>query len=384
MATKLKPRPYPKGKAGTFDISIEGLEKMESRLRRQGRTDEADELAADIAARRSMESQPDQDDVDLSQLGTRGVDITPRDAPATGGKPSAAPEVRAKRRDRKQLDNTILMNGNMSVRRRNDVVVPALTRLGYTQEQARRIALASPLNTSMYDRQAVITSLRYGASVTPEAINRLPPDSVERSLAQSPIPMPPPAQRALRSAAFQENPRRGVADTLSRTGSTLGKRFAAWWGPISDRIGEQPVPTGLGGLFLVNLLFLAVIVPANAQGASRMQLLFATLAGRTQWANGAGVPQKPQVPASPLIASIAGIALSGEEIAQSIANLTGGAGQVAKVVGGIAPGVAHAVIGAAGATVPPIEWIGGILGIGDAAPAVNTSALPPRPPVTAL
>lgn len=407
-------------------MSVEALDRLETHLRISGRTDEADEVAAQIAGMRYKQQRgaaPDMTPEDFAKLGTVGTPPPPPpEAPfqskqkagklppldeeaarkAGFGPPSAQPDAQAQRRARRQLDGMVAANGSMSVWRRRKVVVPALRRLGYSAADADFIAVNAPLNKELYDRDAIKKALQFGHSLTPGQIGKLDPNTIQGAMTPHPIAMPAPAARAYRAALRQDQPVRGSLSRARRGAQSLSDRFMRWWGPKAQAMGDKPVPTGLGGLFLANLLFLAAVVPANAQGYPRLQLLYGTLLNRTDWTNKPAVPEKQMVPNSPIVEGIAGAATALEEgatavtgMATAVADVAGAlgsdlgnfsrwAGVAANPAGALTNAIAGAISGMPGwANTSSSQPPAGTNGNGPPTPngpPVSPGALPPRQP----
>ena len=301
-----------------------------------------------------------------------------------------AQESRRKVRDRKRLDEYIRANGNMSAGRRKAVIVPALTNLGYDPGSAQRIAIDAPLNASMYNDQAVMEALRYADSITPERIAAnddvirgaitpgaiAMPERAREALAQ-PVPMPPKAKKALQrdravAMRYRMTQLRRIAGNVSDLIS-----------PLADRLGNAPVYGGLGGMFLINLGFLFFVVPANAQGYTRSQLLYGLLLNRVRWKGGFEPPPKPPVQDNALFVDARAAAQGVADIAQDIDQIAGGAASVAHgASGALGAGIAGALQGALGAVGG--GPVGGSTGTGTGPPRVNTDFGPRRPPASSF
>jgi len=291
----------------------------------------------------------------------------------------------------------------MSVARRRDDLQPALEVLGYRAPEARRIVLDAPLDIGMTDQQALATALRYAAGITPEETQaegswEEQEDGGVVMPGEPPVKMPPSAQRALRGADFRAQPVRGFAGGLRNFSRGAVDRLLSWWNPLADRISDAPIPGGIGGMLLANLLFLGVIVPANAQGYPRIQLLWAAMGGKLRWANGIGVPTKQPVPPSALIAAITGAAIGIEEIAQVVGGPADKAAQVAhaaesagggllqQFIHGLPPGLQGAGVNKQSLTTTAVGVLSDVTppaaGSNGSPPPVSPSALPPSPPPT--
>jgi hypothetical protein len=250
-----------------------------------------------------------------------------------------SPNSRSTVADKKKLDQYIRANGNMSVQRRIVVVGGAMQRLGYTPQQAEVIALDAPLDARMHDDEAVRSALEYGASLdelyqdvsSAKASGRTyEPDSVTGANAGQAVQMPDRAKNALQLARAQQRP-------IATRGGILGKRAQTVWDrigngikPIADRLANVPEPTGIGGLFMLNLLFLFAIVPANSQGFTRLQLLWLTLMNRTV------LPEEitPEVvPNSPVVQGVMDVAKSIEDAALAVGAVAGALGAPLQAVG---------------------------------------------------
>lgn len=246
---------------------------------------------------------------------SRGYKHSPSNAgPGTGHKPAsgqaAKPRLSQQQavRNKTQLQAYIRANGNMSVARRTAVVGGSLEQMGYTREQADTIALDAPLNASMYNEQAIDTALEYASS-----LDALPDTDKDH------ITMPLSAKRRYQAYLAKKQP---IQQFRSRIGSSTSKRvgyFTRRLLPLRNKVANAPVPGGLGSLFALNLLFLAVIIPANAQGYTRMQLLWYTLMNQTKFTN----HQEKQeiVPPSPMVQAAFGAATGIESAALAIASL---------------------------------------------------------------
>lgn len=261
----------------------------------------------------------------------------------SGSKRQQAAALRTVHSDRKQLDAYIRANGTMSVARRTAVVGGALEKLGYSHEQARDISLDAPLNSSMYDDQAIGVALVYASSITPNNIGSNA-DTIAGATAPTAIPMPSKAQAALDAYRKQTNPIQERRRLLGRRTNRLVDSISRSLKPLSDKIGDAPVPTGLGGLFLINLLFLFFAVPAHSTGRTRAQLLWLTLMNMTTLQE---APPVKTVPASPMFTAVTGAALAIEDVAQSVNNATGAVGQAGNLLQTIGSDIGH-VIGIGG------------------------------------
>lgn len=312
-----------------------------------------------------------------------------------GSAPSRQPQARSQSRAQKTLNNYVAMNGNMGLPRREQTVIPALQRLGYPHADAERIALGAPLNNGMTDTNALDASLIYADSLSPSnfqatlaadprqaallqgagPINTPPQAAAAAALASGraqPINRPPGAGGAIRQAKMRANRPATVIGMTRGSFERVGRRFAEWATPSLDAISQLPVRGGLGGMFLLNLAFLAAVVPANAQGYTRLQLLWASLWGQTEWA-GKTPPAKASAPDSVWQRSLIGLVGGVEETAVAVQ-------QVAGAISGQTPPGLGTIIGAgiAGLT-------GGTLSTSPTPPAPpgngpSQGALPPQPP----
>lgn len=280
---------------------------------------------------------------------------------------AAAPPVTPRQKQPKQPNaNQAFMaqynraNGNMSVQRRMIVIVPALIRSGYSQKDAEEIALDAPLSKDYTNERAYYETLKYAASIAPGGTQT----AAGAALAPALVPMPAQASRQLQDLQNQNRPLGGV-----RTGSQ-GFLGSVWKGlnaigeklsPTATRVGDQPTPGGIGTLFALNLLFLAAIVPANAQGYTRLELIWLTLMNRTHLDS--EIPP-PAVPNNALIEAAIGTAEGIQEAAQAIGNV---AGSIAGVTGGVGDFFNSVpIIG------PIISAVTGIGGGPDVPPPTNT------------
>lgn len=334
------------GKLHVEDLTTDTLRRWVNELRSNGQDQEAADIEDIIAKRMST--------------------------PQTGPKPRS--DARAQR-DADQLNAYTYANGNMSIGRRRKVIVPALVNLGYTKEQADRIALEAPLNTSMYDKEAVAASLRYATMITPENIASLDPNTVPAAMAHDAIPMPDSAKSALANYEFNKAPIKGTAGRVAVAGKSLTQSIQNGLQPLLDRIRSLPEPMGVGGLFLVNLIFLGVVIPSNSQGYPRVQILWAALMNAVSWAK-PDVPAKNQVPDSPFVKSLTDIASEGDVILGSTAAVAGAAGNIAGGIGGVLGNLPSWLIHAGTGLNVPLSSAGG-------PPPVNPAAIPPSlpPPV---
>lgn len=289
-------------------------------------------------------------------------------------------------RNKNDLDASIRANGNMSVARRTAVVAGPLESLGYSQQDADAIALDAPLNTAMSDQQALLVSLRYAQSISQPVQQNQAPD-LNQLIQPTVIPMPKKAQLALQSQEATDQPVKNVKDKATNTGKNIWTKIANAIKPVTNKVGNLPSPGGVGGLFLINLLFLAAVVPANAQGYTRLQLLWYTLLNRT------AMPTQAQpviVPASPFIQAAFGGVKALEDLAISV----GTVGQDAQNVINAVQGPGQAVLAGIKSTNPIIGGIlgglssgsntsGGGSGTGSATPPGNPPTVPPppKPPV---
>lgn len=295
---------------------------------------------------------------------SRGYRHSPSNAgPGTGHKPASGQKAKPRlsqqqvTRNKAQLKAYIRANGNMSVARRTAVVGGALEQMGYTREQADTIALDAPLNASMYNEQAIDTALEYAAS-----LDSLPDTDPDR------IKMPVGAKRRYDAAQAKKQPVQTFKQRLGTKSSKPIGWFRSRVQPTVNKIGNAPVPGGLGSLFALNLLFLAVIVPANSQGYTRMQLLWYTLMNRTKFTK--QVNDQPEVvPPSPMVVAGLGTAAAVEKAAVAIASL-GPDGQ--NVINQI-----EAPDKAAQSTIGNIPVVGGLWRIGTGQVQSDTVAPPP-------
>ena len=261
----------------------------------------------------------------------------PKPMSATGKRRQAA-------RNRQVLDDYVRANGNMSVARRTAVVGRSLERLGYTKSQAHDIALDAPLDNRMHDSDALLASLQYASRITPDAA-RINPNAPDVIGADALIPMPKRAQAALQSGLDAKNPLKSKAKGLQGRFGSLWSGLGDHFAPFAERLGNAPVPGGLGGLFALNLLFLCAIVPVNAQGYTRLQLLYLTLINRTK------LPEEQPpitVPDSPLFAASAAAIASVEDAASGIKAVASALGADVSQVGNVLSGIANASVTGAG------------------------------------
>lgn len=291
-------------------------------------------------------------------------------------------------RNKNDLDAAIRANGNMSVARRTAVVAGPLESLGYSQQDADAIALDAPLNTAMSDQQALLVSLRYAQSISQPVQQNEAPD-LNQLIQPTVIPMPKKAQLALQSQEAQDQPVNNVKNKATNTGKNVWTKIANAIKPATNKIGNLPSPGGVGGLFFINLLFLAAVVPANAQGYTRLQLIWYTLLNRTAMPSQA---QPTIVPASPFIQAAFGGVKALEDLAISV----GTVGQDAQNVISAVQGPGQSVLAGIKATNPVIGGIlggltsgtntsnssGGGPGSGSATPPGNSSTVPPPPKPT--
>lgn len=306
------------------------------------------------------------------------------------------PTPKQQARSTTQLDDYVHANGNMSVARRMHVVVPALERLGYTPAQAKQIALDAPLNASSYDQEAVVTALKYAYSISEVGQMQQggqPAATVAGAMTPNPIDMPPAAKAALDSAQFREKPVTSATRLLgTKAGSKLQKAITPLQAKL-DRWADKPVPGGLAGLFLINLLFLGFVVPANAQGYTRFQLLWLTLNNQTSLPE---MKEEVGIPNSPIVQGVMDIAQGIGIAADALGGIAGAVSGIADIPNtitgavespafGIAKGIAGFPWNLAGGLInAPV--IGGLIqgkgpfGLAYTVPPTNTGANPP--PVT--
>lgn len=342
--------------------------------------DKATRLA--IAAKKRLEALKAQQRLDLQAARSQAQQQIVQQRQVAQGRAAVA--------NKGQLADYLRANGRMSVARRSAVVQPALERLGYTPDQARTITLDAPLDASMTDQQALFAALQYARTLqTPNALSAaiagdVPQRGQQLAGQQGAIPMPAAATVALQQA---ENERAPLPNKLGRQSGLNGAytRLTRLGRALSfklDDMANVPTPSGIGGLFLVNLLFLFFAIPANAQGYTRAALLWLTLLNRTK------LPEQPPsevIPASPFVAAAIGAASALGNVSQSIGALSQNAAQV--VAGLTNPGqaiekqlqqnpVEGAVIqGILGGLIPGSQGGGPpVMGVGGGPP------LPPMPP----
>lgn len=291
--------------------------------------------------------------------------------------PPQAPPLSANQKaaNKQFLHQYARANGNMSVQKRLQVIVPALQRLGYTYREAEEIAIDAPLSKDYTNEQAMRAALEYASSIQPNAPN----SGINQVLAPNPIPMPAPAASQLAQLQSNQKPFAPLRKGASKTNNRLLKGINSLrrrTDPFFRKVGDQNTPGGIGTLFAINLLFLAAVVPANPQGYTRLELLWLTLMNRTKLDNEI---EPPEAPNNALVVAAVGIAEGVQAAAQQIGNAAGAiAGDVndvgnffnnIPVIGGIIQAV-----GLGGGPAAP-----------DAPPATNTGSQPPlttaRPPV---
>lgn len=320
---------------------------------------------------------------------------------ASGHKPAsgqAAPKrlsQQSKVRTKRELEDFLRANGNYAVAKRIAIVAPALENLGYTEKQAQQIALDAPLNASMYDEQVVRVALEHARRLSDVAEARAAeeaerkrrgiygqapaPDDIQSSLADDAIPMPVRARAALEKAQMQTRPVEVMRQRLGKNTNTLIGRAQRRIQPLADKLGNLPVPGGLGSLFFLNLVFLAAIVPANAQGFTRLQLLWLTLMNRTDFPDENFQPQ--MVPASPIVQAALDTAQAVQGAAIAIGSLGKDAQSVVNVIQQPGSVLANAT--------KNIPVVGGVLGglsnitggvLSEPIPNPATGNNPPPPP----
>lgn len=238
---------------------------------------------------------------------------------AAAAPPKAAQQSPPSAAQKKFLHQYARANGNMSVQKRLQVIVPALERLGYTRKEAEDIAIDAPLSKDYSNEQALRASLEYASSIQPNAPN----SGVNQVLAPNPIAMPPAAASQLAQLQANSKPFAPMRKGAKSTGNRLQKGWSSFRrrsDPILRNIGDQSTPGGIGSLFALNLLFLAAIVPANPQGYSRLELMWLTLMNRTKLNN--EIPPA-KVPNNVLIEGLVGVAEGIESAAQQVGNVAG-------------------------------------------------------------
>ena len=78
-------------------------------------------------------------------------------------------------------------------------------------------------------------------------------------------------------------------------GNGLGKKSLPFIPSMPD-VPNLPTPGGIGLLLLIVLVLLFAIVPMNANGQTRLQLMWNVLAGKAQFASTAQQSAAPSVP----------------------------------------------------------------------------------------
>lgn len=212
-----------------------------------------------------------------------------------------------------------------------------------------------------------------GATATTPGIPATPPEAE---------PEPAPARAARQRLERRDNLPRFLGGTAWQGLGRVGDRLSRWMAPKLDRMADQPVPGGLLGMFLLNLAFLLAVVPANAQGYTRLQLLWLTLLNQTM------LPESvtPQVvPDSALMAAATAGVVAVDHAATAV-------GDVARALGGVVTPAATAAAGLAGVagSLPP--WVQGALGGVAGAlthqsftpPSQANPAAPPPPPTVTI
>lgn len=335
----------------------------------------------EIAAKKRLEALKAQQRLDLQQQRYQAQAAVVQQRNVAQGRAAVG--------NKGALADYLRANGRMSVARRTAVVEPALERLGYTPDQAHTITLDAPLDASMTDQQALYAALQYARTLaTPNALSAAiagDQTQVGQQLAgqQGAIPMPDAATVALKQADEANAPipqqlgnKSGLGSLYTRL-SRLGRALTF----KIDDMANVPTPAGIGGLFIVNLLFLFFAVPANSQGYTRAALGWLTLLNRTS------LPEQVQtqaIPASPLVAAAVGAATEIGNVAQAIGSLSQNA---ANVVGTLTnPGrAAEQAIQqnpVAGAVIAGIS--GGLIGFppfGGGPPIMGAGGGPPLPPM---
>lgn len=263
-------------------------------------------------------------------------------------KPAKALDARGKERQAQRskatLDAYVRANGSMSVARRTAVVGGSLERLGYSPSQSRDIALDAPLDARMHDADALTAALTYASSITPQAA-AADPNAPAVIGADAIIPMPKRAQAALASAQAAKNPIKTKGLALHTGAWGFLDRIRNTMQPFVDRVADSPVPSGIGGLFALNLLFLAAIVPVNAQGYTRLQLLYLTLLNRTK------LPEKTppvHVPASPMFQAAVGAIASIEDAGNAVKSVASALGGDVSQTGNLLQTIGSAISVASG------------------------------------
>lgn len=291
---------------------------------------------------------------------------------------------------RAQLQASVRANGTMAVGRRTGVVGAALRNMGYSAKDALAISLDAPLSASMTDESAVLAALEYAESIS----KPLPPGSIGAALQPNVTPMPAKASAALaayrQQVSSQTGTRRSPAaqkgisaykastNAIGKIANSLNRRIK----PMSDYIGNLPVPGGLGTMFLLNLLFLGLVVPANSQGYTRAQLLWLTLMGRTTIPT---TTTPDPVPASPVLIGLLDTATAIEDAAVAVANMAGSGQSMVDRISSVGRAVQQGPIGVAGGIIGAGAGVGWAVrhGIGGGPQQFPSSArgiTPPPPP----
>jgi hypothetical protein len=82
----------------------------------------------------------------------------------------------------------------------------------------------------------------------------------------------------------QEQEERDKQDTLNKIGNKIqeGQEVViSNLSPFVQWLGKQPTPGGVATVFIVLLFFLFAVIPVNANGDTRLKLIWLTLTGKT-------------------------------------------------------------------------------------------------------
>ncbi len=334
----------------------------------------------EIAAKKRLEALKAQQRLDLQQQRYQAQAAVVQQRNVAQGRAAVG--------NKGALADYLRANGRMSVARRTAVVEPALERLGYTPDQAHTITLDAPLDASMTDQQALYAALQYARTLaTPNALSAAiagDQTQVGQQLAgqQGAIPMPDAATVALRQADEANAPIPQQLGNKSGLGS-LSTRLSRLGRALSFKIDDManvPTPAGIGGLFIVNLLFLFFAVPANSQGYTRAALGWLTLLNRTSLPE--QVPTEA-IPASPLVAAAVGAASAIGNVAQSIGSLGQNAAQVVGALANPGQAIEQQIQQNPGGGAAGTGILGGLIpgAAGGGPPIMGAGGGPPLPPM---
>lgn len=110
------------------------------------------------------------------------------------------------------------------------------------------------------------------------------------ALPPSPVPSVPTSPETGAVTVKQPDP-----DVSQGNGQGMDKKSLPFMPPMPD-LPNLPTPGGIGLLLLIVIVLLFAIVPMNANGQTRLQLMWSVLSGKAQFVSTAQQSASPSVP----------------------------------------------------------------------------------------